>query len=219
MTLPFLMSGIDPLLERLHAEALDGLHEGLVRPLPQFEVSGDDLLHHVGDLRVGDCGPEQLTKLGTFIGTAAKSDLVELLAVLLDSQNPDMADMMVAAGVDAARNVDVKPAKVVSKIEITEPAGQLLGDRYGAGIGKAAIVEPWAGDDVGDETEIRGCHPDSIEGTPQPGKIALRHVGQHQVLLMADPDLTEGIAIRKIGDRIHLVGGGIAGRTALRLER
>src|SRR6266849_4862715 len=112
MTRPFLMSGIDPLLEGLDAETFDGLHEGLVRPLPQFEVCGYDLLHHVGDLPVRDGRSEQHVKFRPFVGTAAKGDLVELLAVFLDAQNADMADVMVAAGVDAARNVDVQTAKV-----------------------------------------------------------------------------------------------------------
>src|SRR5215468_2727259 len=178
MTRPFLMSGIDPLLEGLDAETLDGFEEGLVRALPQFEVGGYDFLHHIGDLRVRDGRPEQRAKFRPLVGTAAKSDLVELLVVLLDSQNADMADVMVAAGVDAARNVDVQPAKVAGKIEIAEPTGQLLGDRYGAGIGKAAVIEPGAGDDVGDETDIRGRDGDGIEGTPQLGKIALRHMGE-----------------------------------------
>src|SRR6266481_3514038 len=219
MTRPFLMSGIDSLLEGLDAETLDGLYKGLGGRLPQFKVSGYDLLHHVGDLAVRDGRPEQRAKLRPFIGAAAKGDLVELLAVFLDAQNADMADMMVAAGIDAARNVDVQPAKVASKIEIAEPPGQLLGHRNSAGVGEAAVIEPGAGDDVGDETDIRGRDPDGIERTPQLRKIALRHMGEHQVLLVADPDLAERIAIREIGDRIHLLRRGIAGRSALGLER
>ena len=42
---------------------------------------------------------------------------------------------------------------------------------------------------------------------------------QHQILLMADADLAEAVVVGKIGDRVHLVGGGIAGRRAFRLER
>ena len=51
------------------------------------------------------------------------------------------------------------------------------------------------------------------------GQVALAHVRQHQVLLVADPDLAEAVAVGEIGDRIHLVGGGVARRSALRLER
>src|SRR5260221_10549378 len=167
MTRPFLMSGIAPLLEGLDAETLDSLHKGLARPFPQFEVCGYDLLHHVGDLPVRDGRSEQRAELGPFVGAATKGDLVELLTVFLDAQNADMADVMVAAGVDAARNVDVKPTKVAGEIEIAEPPGQLLGHRNGAGVGEAAVIEPGAGEDVGDEPAIRGRDPDGIEGPPQ----------------------------------------------------
>ena len=44
------------------------------------------------------------------------------------------------------------------------------------------------------------------------GKVALRHVRQHQVLLVPDPDLAERIAVGEVGDRVHLLGGGVAGR-------
>ena len=35
---------------------------------------------------------------------------------------------------------------------------------------------------------------------------------QHQVLLVADADFAERILVGEIGDRVHLVGGGVAGR-------
>src|SRR5215470_1641129 len=127
------MSGIDALLERLDAETLDGLNELFVRSFAQFEIGGNDLLHHVSDLPVRHGGSKQCAKLRPLVGTAPEGNLVELLAVLLDAQNANMADMMVAAGVDTARNIDVQPAEIVGKIEIAEPTGQLLGDRYGAG--------------------------------------------------------------------------------------
>src|SRR4029077_12656844 len=159
---------------------------------------GDDLLDHVGDLPVRHGRPQQCAELRPLIGTTAEGDLVEFLAVFLDAQNADVADVMMAAGVDAARDIDMQPAKVAGEIEIAEPTGQLLGDRYGAGIGEAAVVEPRASDDVGNQTDIRGRDPDGIERTPQLGKIALRHMGEYQVLLMADPDFPKRIAIRQI---------------------
>jgi hypothetical protein len=42
---------------------------------------------------------------------------------------------------------------------------------------------------------------------------------QRQVLFMADADFAEGVFVGEIGQRIHLVGGGVAGRTADRLQR
>ena len=46
------------------------------------------------------------------VGLAAERDLVDLFAVLLDPENADVADVMVAAGIDAAGNIDVQPAEI-----------------------------------------------------------------------------------------------------------
>ncbi len=35
---------------------------------------------------------------------------------------------------------------------------------------------------------------------------------QHQILLVADADFAERVALGEIGDRVHLLGGGVAGR-------
>src|ERR1700687_4906533 len=111
--------GIDALPERLDAGALDRVDEQFVRPLPQFEIGRGDVLDHVGDLRIGHGGPAQRAARGIFVGLAAERDLINLLAVLLDAENADMADMVMAAGIDAAGNVDVHPAEVASKITVT----------------------------------------------------------------------------------------------------
>ena len=95
----------------------------------------------------------------------------------------------------------------------------LLRDRDRARIGEAAIVEARAGDDVGDQADIRRGDADGVERAPQRRQIALRDMRQHQVLLVADADLAERIAVGEIGDRIHLLGGGVARRAAFRLER
>src|SRR5581483_12486516 len=100
-------SGIDALPERLDAEPLDGIDKQFVRPLPQFEISGGNVLDDVGNLPIGDRGTDQRAKRGILIGLAAERDLIELLAVLLDAENADMADVMMAAGIDAAGNIDV----------------------------------------------------------------------------------------------------------------
>ena len=141
-----------------------------MRPFAQFEICGDDLLDHVGDLPVRHGRSQQCAKLRPLVSTTAEGDLVEFLAVFLHAQNADVADVMMAAGIDAARNIDVQPAKVAGEIEIAEPTGQLLGDRYGAGIGEAAVVEPRASDDVGDQPIRRG-DADRVERPPQPRKL------------------------------------------------
>ena len=89
----------------------DRVDEKLVRPRAQLEIGGGDILDHVGDLAVRHGGAEKGAELGVFVGAAADRHLVILLAVLLDAENADMADVMVAAGVDAAGDVDVQPAE------------------------------------------------------------------------------------------------------------
>ncbi len=91
--------------------------------------------------RIGHRGADQGAELGLLVGAAADRDLVELLAVLLDAENADVADMMMAAGIDAAGDVDVQPAEIAGEFEVAEPPGQFLGDRDRARIGEAAIVE------------------------------------------------------------------------------
>jgi hypothetical protein len=56
------------------------------------------------------------------VGAAAERDLVELLAILLDAQDADVADVMMAARVDAARDVDVQPPMVARERRIAEAA-------------------------------------------------------------------------------------------------
>jgi hypothetical protein len=51
---------------------------------------------------------------------AADCDLEEFLAVLLDAENADMADMVMAAGIDAAGDVDMQPTDQLREIVIGE---------------------------------------------------------------------------------------------------
>src|SRR5450631_4937144 len=115
------MSGIDTLLEGFDPKPFYRLHEAFVRPLAQLHIGGDDVLDDIGDLRIGDRGAEQRPQLGLLVGAAADGDLVELLAVLLNAENSDMADMVMAASIDAAGDVDVQPPEATRKLEIAEP--------------------------------------------------------------------------------------------------
>ena len=101
-------------------------------------------------MRIGHRRPDQLAERRVLVRLAADRDLIELLAVLLDAEDADMADMVMAAGIDAAGNVDVQPAEIALQIEIVETPRDLLRDRDRARIGEAAIIEARAGDDVGD---------------------------------------------------------------------
>src|ERR1700753_3448579 len=99
---PFLTSGIDALPERFDAEALDGVDEQFVRARAQREIGLDNILNDVGNFAVTHSRPDQRADSGMLVGTAADRDLIEFLAVLLDTENADVADMMMAAGIDTA---------------------------------------------------------------------------------------------------------------------
>src|SRR3984957_20786885 len=104
---PFLTSGIDPLPERFDAEPFHRVDEQLIGTGAQRQVSLDNILDHIGDLAKRHGRPDQGANLGVLVGAAADGDLIEFLAVLLDAENADMADMVMAAGIDAAGDVDV----------------------------------------------------------------------------------------------------------------
>src|SRR3981189_2708751 len=146
---PDLTSCIDTLLERFDADPIDGLQEDLVGSFAQFQISRRDVLDHVGDLAIGHGRTENGSELGRLVGAGADRHLIVRPALLLRAENADVADVMVAAGIDAAGNIDVQPAEVVGEIEVLEAARDLLGHRDGARIGEAAIVEAGAGGDVG----------------------------------------------------------------------
>ncbi len=102
---------------------------------------------------------------------------------------------------------------------VGKAAGQFLRDRDRARIGQRAIIQARTGDDIGDQIDVRRRDTNLVERFPEHRQIALGDMGQRQVLLVADADFAEGISVGEIGDRVHLVGGGIAGRAAHRLQR
>src|SRR5689334_5013136 len=151
---PFLMSGIELLLEWGQAEAAIGVEEALAL-LAAVEIDIDDRLHRIDDAVGGEGRADDVTNAGVLVGVAAERDLVELLALLVDAEDSDMADMMVAAGVDAAGDLDAELADLALALGIGEALGDALGNGDRARIGEAAIVEPRAGDDVADKADIR----------------------------------------------------------------
>ena len=87
---------------------------------------------------------------------AAERDLIGFDALLLEAENADRADMVMAAGVDAAGNLDAELADEALALEIGEALRDRLRDRDRARRRQRAIVEARAGDDVGDEPGVGG---------------------------------------------------------------
>src|SRR5678815_1185741 len=115
---PMISLVIDPFLERLHANTLHDVDEAFHLAVPVFEVALDQFLDDVGHLRPGEGRSEDLAQGGAgavlvgFSLVPADLDLVPLFAVLIDAEDADMADVVVAAGVHAARDVEVELADV-----------------------------------------------------------------------------------------------------------
>src|SRR3546814_4184624 len=62
---------------------------------------------------------------------------------------------MMAAGVDAAGDLDLEVADLVLAFQVAEALGDALGDGDGSRVGEVAVVEPGAGDDVGEKPGVR----------------------------------------------------------------
>src|SRR6185369_13421301 len=86
---------------------------------------------------------------------AADFDLVPLLAVLIDAEDADVPDVVMAACVHAARNVEVELADVEHVVEIVEAALDRLRDRDRARVRERAEVPARARDDVRQQPDIR----------------------------------------------------------------
>ena len=69
---------------------------------------------------LAEAGAHDVADAGIFRARAAELELVEFHALLVDAQNADMAGMMMAAGIDAAGNLDLELADIVLAVEIGE---------------------------------------------------------------------------------------------------
>src|SRR5690606_9357893 len=102
---------------------------------------------------------------------AAEKQLVVLQPLLVDAEDADMAGMVMPAGVDAPRNLELQFA------DLALPSGKALGnplrDRDRTGVGKGAIVKAGTGDDVTDLVEIGGPQTSLVERLPDGIEIRL----------------------------------------------
>ncbi|OGA28514.1 MAG: hypothetical protein A3I01_00445 [Betaproteobacteria bacterium RIFCSPLOWO2_02_FULL_65_24] len=97
---------------------------------------------------------------------AADGDLVELLALLVHAENADVADVVMAAGIHAARDVEVELADIVQVVQIVEAPLDRLGHGNGLGIGERAEVPAGAGDDVGQQADVGRSQAERLDFAP-----------------------------------------------------
>src|SRR5690606_10604870 len=107
-TSPFLMIRcIDALLERVDSDTAEGIEEGFFFGA-LLDVDANQLFDHVSHLLLGKGGAKDLRQCRVTACTATDGHLVELLTFLVHAENADMANVMVAAGVHAAGNVQIQ---------------------------------------------------------------------------------------------------------------
>src|SRR5690606_19742262 len=146
---PFLMIRcIDALLERVDSDTAEGVEEGFFFGA-LLDVDLDQLVDHVGHFLLGEGRAEDLRQAGLAAGAAAEGHLVELLALLVHAEDADVADVVVAAGVHAAGDVEVEVADVEQVVQVVEAALDGFGHRDRLGVGQGAEVAARAADDVG----------------------------------------------------------------------
>src|SRR5438552_1400877 len=210
-------------LEGFCPDAVDYVDEALGLAVAAREIALDQLFDDVRDLGAREGRSDGLAEGCAAAGpdftlVAADLDLVPLLAVLVDAENADMADVVVAAGVHASGDIEVDLADIVQIVEVVETLLNGLGYRDRLGVGERAEVSSRAADDVGEQADIGRGESQLPYLLPQRVQIGQLHVGKDQVLLVGYAQLAERIALGEIGDFFHLLDGDVAGRHAGLLE-
>src|SRR5574343_1260982 len=110
---------VNTVLERVDADAIEGVEEAFFVGTV-FQVNLDDLLDHIRHFAGRERWADDLAKLGLVALTAAQRDLVELVVVLVHAEYADVANVMVTAGIHAARDIEVDVADVEQVVEVVE---------------------------------------------------------------------------------------------------
>src|SRR6516162_561980 len=211
------MCRIGALPERRKAYPAHGIDETLVL-LAQFAIGLDDPLEGRGDLVLCDGRPDDLTERSESVGRASEADLVPLLPVLVDAEDADVTDVMMATGVHATGHLDLDLAEVVEVVEIIEALLDLARDRDRPRVGERAEIQPGAGDHVGERADVGHRKAKCRELLPEPVKRTLRHIGEQQVLRMRAAHQAKADTLCQIGQAVHLRSGHVARYRPVRLE-
>ena len=91
-----------------------------------------------------------------------QGNLIELLPFFVDAEYADVANVVMAAGVHAARNVEIYIAKVMHKVSISELALNGFCNGYGLGVGQRAKIAARAADDISDQACVGRCQVRSL---------------------------------------------------------
>src|ERR1700693_4545011 len=103
--------GVDMLLERVNADSLHGIDEAFVFGA-LLHIDLQQAIDHDRHLGGRERWPVVFAYGGLIAWRAADRDLIPLAAVFIDAENADIADVMMAAGIDATGGVQFDPADV-----------------------------------------------------------------------------------------------------------
>src|ERR1700676_230237 len=160
---------IHPLLKWFDTDAAHGIDKAFIVPMPLAHIDFEQPGNGVGYLLFRHRWADDFAKRRRTGRRTADGDLIPLLAVLIDAENPDVADVMMAASVHTARHLDLDRAQVVEIIQIVEARVYLLGHVDRAGIGETAEIQPGAADHVGQRADIGSGESQGVELAPDFG--------------------------------------------------
>ena len=148
VALPFRStSGIANLLEGFDAAALDKINKHF-RGLAFGQIEIDDPSNQGQNLVVGHRRAQSLPQYSAVLVPSANSQLVPGLAFFLHTENSNVADVMVSAGIHAAGYLYFHGAYRLLLIQIGEGFMECFGQGQGRRVGDAAEVQPGTGDAV-----------------------------------------------------------------------
>src|SRR5581483_8948134 len=119
---PCLRIAIELLLERIETDAAVGFQEPLIGIGPLLQIDVHDGLDGIRDLVDRESRSHDLADRRIVLGRAAEGDLVKFLALLIDTKDADIAGVVMAAGIDAAGDVEPELADLLQPPEIVEAA-------------------------------------------------------------------------------------------------
>src|SRR6266436_2535138 len=185
----------------------------------QRAIRLDDTLDGRCDIVLPYRRTDDFTQRSEAVRRAAERNLVPLLAMLVDAEDADVADVVMPARIHAAGHLYLDVAQVVQVVEIVEALLDLLRDPERAGIGERAEIQPRAGDHVRKGADVRHGELVAFELEPHLVQLALAHVREQQILIVGGADEAEAHALGERCDRLHLLTAHIPRVLSVRFER
>src|SRR3569833_1164798 len=147
------MGRIHAHLEGIHANAAECLDESLA-VFALGAINLDDSFYGGSHFVLRNRRADHLTERRRAVYRAAKRDLVPLLTVLIDTENADVPDVVMAACIHATRHLDLDVTKIVEIVQIVELHLDLVGDLERAGVGETAEIQPRARNHVREGADV-----------------------------------------------------------------